>query len=78
VLACQLFASSAARWEREVEEGSKMVGRAGTSIEEARRRESGWRSFMLKFEQDVERLGLKVVNLSRDLEKRVRNQSLFG
>ncbi len=33
---------------------------------------------MLKFEQDVERLGLKVVNLSRDLEKRVRNQSLFG
>lgn len=78
MLACQLFASSAARWEREVEEESKMVGRAGTSIEEARRRESGWRSFMLKFEQDVERLGLKVVNLSRDLEKRVRNQSLFG
>ncbi len=54
-MTCKLFANSEVRWEREVEEGREMIGRAGTRAEEARRRGVTWRSFMLKW-------SLKVLN----------------
>lgn len=65
-MACQLFASSAVRCEGEVEEGRDTVGKAGTRVEEARRRERGCRSLMMKIEQVVKKLGLKVGDRSRD------------
>ncbi len=47
-MACRVYFTSTVRRERQVEEGGERMGKAEMSAEEARRRETEWRRFMVE------------------------------